>query len=404
MDTYKIRVAMGTSYPYDENRVRGGVEAVALNLVTALAKRDDIELHIVSCNTTIKRSFTEKRGPITFHWLATMKRFWGIRALTIDAWRVKRVYKKLQPDIIHAQTWGEYALAIPKGIPGVITPHGFEAFNPVMLKTKHFRGITGFYRRLLINHLAKNSLAKTSVLISIAGDYVIEITRKFLSNQKTYNIPNPINNFWFQDNDNQSDEKIILCVGNISEVKNTLGLIKIFAKTIEQIPETRLELAGAAYDQDYFEQVKNEIRLSGLTANVCILGHLDQEKLLEAYKRASLVVLASIQETYPMALAQAMAMGKCVVATRVGGIPSLIQEGTTGYMVNVNEINAISKKIVDLLQDETERNRIGQAAQEWARNNLSADIVADKTMKVYCMNSFLRKVDKMEQETDLQTA
>jgi glycosyltransferase involved in cell wall biosynthesis len=242
------------------------------------------------------------------------------------------------------------------------------------------------------------------VLISIAGDYVIEITRKFLSNQKTYNIPNPINNFWFQDNDNQSDEKIILCVGNISEVKNTLGLIKIFAKTIEQIPETRLELAGAAYDQDYFEQVKNEIRLSGLTANVCILGHLDQEKLLEAYKRASLVVLASIQETYPMALAQAMAMGKCVVATRVGGIPSLIQEGTTGYMVNVNEINAISKKIVDLLQDETERNRIGQAAQEWARNNLSADIVADKTMKVYCMNSFLRKVDKMEQETDLQTA
>lgn len=71
MTAQTLRVALGSIYPYDETQVRGGVEAVALYLARALGRREDVDLHIVSCNRSVDRDHTEQRGRITFHWLAT---------------------------------------------------------------------------------------------------------------------------------------------------------------------------------------------------------------------------------------------------------------------------------------------------------------------------------------------
>ena len=64
LDGMQIKVLMGTCYPYDEKKVRGGVEAVALNLVQALGKRNDIELHVGSFTQFVKRAQTEKRDRV----------------------------------------------------------------------------------------------------------------------------------------------------------------------------------------------------------------------------------------------------------------------------------------------------------------------------------------------------
>ncbi len=88
----RVRVALGTVYPYDESRIHGGVEAVALYLVNALAKHSDIDLHVVSCNRKVRCDFSERRGNVTFHWLPTCPQLYTLRAATVDAWRVRRVY------------------------------------------------------------------------------------------------------------------------------------------------------------------------------------------------------------------------------------------------------------------------------------------------------------------------
>jgi hypothetical protein len=86
----RLRVALGTVYPYDETRIRGGVEVVARCLSLAPAKGDDIELHVVSCNKTMSGDRTERRGAVAFHWLAAGRRLQVLRSATADTRRVRR--------------------------------------------------------------------------------------------------------------------------------------------------------------------------------------------------------------------------------------------------------------------------------------------------------------------------
>lgn len=379
-----MRVVLGTVSPYDESRVRGGVEAVALGLVGALAKRDDLELHVVSCNRTVKRGLTEQRGAVTFHWLATGRHFYGLRAATVDAYRVRKAYEQINPDIIHAQGCSEYALAAPANIPLVLTIHGLHLFVPAMQKTAHFRGPVGVYRRWIEGRIVRQSVRKAQAVISIAGDYVPLVMGGLLDGKPVYEIANPIAvDVWEAVPGGHDSGDQILCVGEIIERKNALGLVQAFAEVTRQLPEAKLHLAGGIGEPGYFTRVQEEVARFGLQNKVAFLGRLNQSQLLEAHARASLVVLASIQETAPMALAQAMAAGKPVVATRVGGIPWMVEDGVTGYVVDLGDTHGMAGRLAELLRDRAKRERMGLAAREMARRRFAADRVADQTIQVY---------------------
>ena len=379
-----MRVALGTVYPYDESRVRGGVEAVALCLANALTKRGDIELHIVSCNRAVGRSFVERRGTVTFHWLATGKRFYGLRALTVDAWRVRRVYGAIRPDVIHAQGFSEYAVAARPHDRLVLTIHGVTSFVPVMRQTDHFRGPVGLYRRWIGNRIAQGSIRRASAIVSIAGDYIPQLLGTRLGRQLVYHIDNPISDAFFaSDLAWPSSESIVLFAGTIIEHKNVVGLVGAFAQVMARIPEAKLQIAGAVGEPGYYARVQNEIALLRLQDRVVLLGALDQRSLLDAYARASVVALRSIHETTPVVLAQAMAMGKPVVATRVAGIPWMIEDGRTGYLVEVGDTDGFADRLEELLLDEPKRREMGQVAREVARQRFASDVVAEKTMRVY---------------------
>jgi len=116
---------------------------------------------------------------------------------------------------------------------------------------------------------------------------------------------------------------------------------------------------------------------------VIFCGRLNQSQLLEAYARSSLVVLASIHETAPIALAQAMAAGKLFVASRVGGIPWMIEDGVTGFLVDVGDMQGMADRMIELLRDESKRKHMGQAGREIARKRYAADKVAEQTVQAY---------------------
>jgi glycosyltransferase involved in cell wall biosynthesis len=63
------------------------------------------------------------------------------------------------------------------------------------------------------------------------------------------------------------------------------------------------------------------------------------------------VVLFSLQETAPMAVLEAMASGKAVVCSRVGGIPELVQDGRTGFLVESRDVDGLARRLVQVLQD-----------------------------------------------------
>jgi len=382
----KLRVAVGTVYPYDESRVRGGVEAVALYLTRAVAKRDDVELHVVSCNRAVGRSFVEKRGSITVHWLATGRRLYGVRAATIDAWRVREVYDQLAPDVIHAQHFGEYAIAARSTSRMVLTIHGLEALVPHMRDTSHFRGAVGRYRRWITEWLARQGITRASAVIDTSGGYVTRSVGTWLDGKPIYGVANPVSQDFFslgEQHRSVAGAPLILWCGSISERKNVAGLVQAFAHIVPRLPEARLTLVGGVADSTYFDRVLHVIAEAGIEGKVKATGPIPQEQLLQAYQEAAVVAMPSIEETAPMALAQAMAAGKAVVASRVGGIPWMVEDGVTGYLVDAGDTEALADRMCDLLLDQARRERMGLAARKRAMSLFAADAVAAQTAQVY---------------------
>ena len=84
-----------------------------------------------------------------------------------------------------------------------------------------------------------------------------------------------------------------------------------------------------------------------------------------------------------MVIAQAMAAGKPVVATPVGGVAEMVSDGETGFLVDVGDVNALANALLRLLRDPSLRVRIGQSGRNFAIENYHADTVARRTYAVY---------------------
>jgi glycosyltransferase involved in cell wall biosynthesis len=121
----------------------------------------------------------------------------------------------------------------------------------------------------------------------------------------------------------------------------------------------------------------------GLGGRAALLGPLSTEQLLEEYRLASLFVLPSAQETSPMVIAEAMAAGVPVVATRVGGVPYLVEDGATGFLVDVGDIDALARRIASLIADDDVRGAVGGAARSRARERYRPVDVAARVRAVY---------------------
>lgn len=117
--------------------------------------------------------------------------------------------------------------------------------------------------------------------------------------------------------------------------------------------------------------VADRIRFTGVRDDV--------PRLLEAM---DVVTLPSISEACSMAIIEAMAMGKPVVATRAGGNPELVEEGLTGRLVP-READAVGQAIISILDDAGIRHRMGETAKSRARERFSAAAMAENMVRVY---------------------
>lgn len=113
------------------------------------------------------------------------------------------------------------------------------------------------------------------------------------------------------------------------------------------------------------------------------LGFVPRDALSGLYERAAVVVLVSRMEGLPNVLLEAMAHGRAVVATPVGGIPTLVEDGVTGLLVPEGDAHALRTAIDRLRADAGFRRRVGAAARERVRETCSWESVTTRTLRVY---------------------
>lgn len=168
-------------------------------------------------------------------------------------------------------------------------------------------------------------------------------------------------------------EKVLLFVGRIEPLKGIDTLIEALAIMHQKDVRVCLSVIGGNPEDDLETQDAEMMRLQslreeyGLTDLIAFLGKRGQDTLPYYYSAAIAVVVPSHYESFGMVALEAMACGTPVVASQVGGLAFLVQDGYTGYTVPVDEPHALADRLTTLLQDPELRAQMGRQAANFAK-------------------------------------
>ena len=371
-----MRVAMLGSFPLDPEKIPGGVEAVIRNLCIALASHEDIDLHLLVCSVEVDEPVVKTYSGFAIHYLPGQRRFGNLSSEILNRRRLRKALRELQPDIVHAHGTGGYvAAAQESGFPCVVTVHGIK-FREVAL----FGGVHGWLRKVTTTRFEHRVLERTKYMFIIA-DYVAKSVAPMTS-ARQFPIANPVAEKYFH-LPTSDHANTVLSVAAVQPRKGLIHLVEAMARVREKVPDARLKIIGKMLFPAYGKELENRILELGLADCVQIVGFVTDDELRAEFTGCSVFSLCSVEESSPVAIAEAMALGKPVVATAVGGIPDLVADGKTGYLVKFGDVEAIADALTNLLADSELRRRMGDAAKVRANQDFRPSAAAQKTIAVY---------------------
>ena len=388
------------SYPLNGSASSGvgsQVQAIAHSLIDAG--------HTVSVlNLTTKESRTgtaerDGRGVEIYHvrsgnlhWFAGKLPFVG-KALALPmreieyavaVWRgVRRANKVRKLDLIEGCETGMLLLTLFSKTPVIIRLHGerytFDKYTPGMGQAAGVR-FSRVLQRVALKH--------ADVLVSPSRAHAREIAQELHRDETSIRIiPNTTNliepRAKIDVNGDAKDRATVLFVGRLEPVKGISVLLAAAALVVKQLPSTRFVLAGSSHPALPQENLKALIREYQLEKNVVQVGRLKKVELDSWYARASLCVVPSHYESFGLVALEAMSAGLPVVATRAGGLPEFIQDGTTGLLVPAGDANAMAAAITTLLTDPAKAAAMGAAARECVCENFLVSQNAPLNLSLY---------------------
>ncbi len=177
------------------------------------------------------------------------------------------------------------------------------------------------------------------------------------------------------------DEKNILFVGRLEPLKGLDNLIRAVASIDHPEPIT-LSVVGGDENSQEKTRLQTLVTQLQLAQSVRFVGAVSQDDLPIHYNSADVCVLPSHYESFGLAALEAAACGRPVVASEVGGLPTIVDSGTTGFLVPPKRIDVMAERLCELLNDDLLRSRMGAAARRHAET-LSWDRSADSLLASY---------------------
>ncbi|WP_059010425.1 glycosyltransferase family 4 protein [Streptomyces specialis] len=176
----------------------------------------------------------------------------------------------------------------------------------------------------------------------------------------------------------------VLFAGSLARAASYKGLpdllhaVRALARTTT--PGVRLEVVGAGSSAAGYQSLARRL---GLADHVTFTGRLAGGELAAAYRRARVLALPTHYDSFPSVLVEAMASGRPVVTTRVGGIPSLVEDGGNGLLVGAGDITALTGALGAVLGDDALAGRLGAAGHALVRRELTWERQTERTVEVF---------------------
>jgi N-acetyl-alpha-D-glucosaminyl L-malate synthase BshA len=159
---------------------------------------------------------------------------------------------------------------------------------------------------------------------------------------------------------------VLVHISNFRPVKRISDVVEIFARVRRRRP-ARLLMVGDGPERSSAERLAEEL---GVHEDVYFLGM--QSEIEEVLNIADLLLLPSQTESFGLVALEAMAAGVPVIASNVGGLPEVVEDGRTGFLLPVGDVEGMAEVALSILDNPDLHREMGQAASRRARENFSA--------------------------------
>jgi glycosyltransferase involved in cell wall biosynthesis len=374
--------------------LQGGLASYCLNLCNALSHGVEFHIFTISKKGISSDLIEETLGNskhIRVHVISVPD---GIYISTLRyqfslAHKLPKFIKELNLDLIHPVAPHADILlrASVLKIPKVLTYHstGFGQRKGTVDSQVRFTKLDSSEKKFQILYpfvrlFEKVSLARSKHIIAVSNYVRDQLITEYGYKEKITVIPNGIDINVFKPSKKKNNRKEkVLFTGQIIARKGVQFIIKAMPQVLKEHPDTVLVLAGTGNSGPY-RRMLQDMKIPQRNFEFCSVDYQDMPQL---YNQADIFVFPSLVESFPMSVLEAMACGLPAVASDVGDMPSLIKEGITGFMINKGDYNALANRINLLLDDVTLRTEMSQNARDLVVENYSAEIMGERTLKVY---------------------
>jgi len=172
-------------------------------------------------------------------------------------------------------------------------------------------------------------------------------------------------------------ERVLVHISNFRRSKRVEDVVRVFAAVRREVPSVLL-MVGDGADRTFSREVAVEL---GVERHVRYLGQLDAVE--DVLACGDLFLLTSANESFGLAALEAMSSGVPVVATTAEGLPELVRNGETGYLVPVGDVAGMARRVIELLTDESKRAAMGKAARQIAVDRYEANKIVPMYEEFY---------------------
>lgn len=304
----------------------------------------------------------------------------------VATFRLAALIRRLRPDIVHTHT--AKAGAVGRTAALLAGPR-----RPVVVHTFHGHVLRGYFGWVgsLAFRVIETALARiTDSLVAVSPEVRDELVALRVAPASRFTVvrlgidleprtrsetaPEEIRRIY-----GIADDRFVVgWFGRMTAVKRTDDLLDALAALRERGVDALLLLVGDGDDRERLERLAHGRGL----AKACLFAGY-QEDVAPWYAACDAVVLTSANEGTPVTIIEALAAGRPVVATNVGGVPDVVEEGVTGFLVHSGDTHALAERLEVLARDEERRRRMGEAGREHVLERYAVSRLVDDVDALY---------------------
>lgn len=356
------------------------------SLVREFQKMHDIELHIITTLTKLKKPANFIENGTNFHLIPS-----GIPLLGrgFPTWfplnlitnystlrkKIKALINEIHPDIIHLHgTENNYSSAIIDiTFPSVVSIQG-------LAHNRRDSGLRSWKIEKKVRIEAEIFKKKKNFIVNLLD--MERIIRKYNPQAKIFYSSYPINSETFEFDPNIKPDVDVLFAARVTPEKGIEDLLAAMMMIMQKGRPITARVIGSCTNK-YHNYLKREISRMKLEDKIDFIGYVeDQCEVFSYMKRAKIYVLPTHFDATPRSVSESLALGTPVIAYDVGGLNTQIEDQKNGLLIQPGNISALADAIIDLLQDEEKRSQFATIARKTS-SQLHAQPISKGIISIY---------------------